>query len=278
MNVKTKRIWAVSVVVAVAMLSAGVGLRRVKVDAGCEVVLIKKPMFFGHGGVVKEPVKTGSVWVARTTEGLQLPVTPIQVNEPFNDMTTRNKSLVDFESAIKLRVTNTSKLIDTWGGDWYPNNIQSVYHRMVRDQVQAYTQDELMADKNVIKQIETNLELGLHELIKRLGMPIDIQDVVINKVLPNKPVMDEIDRTAAQQQRKNTENQRKEAEDARKGAEMSKAAADNAYRMQMGLNPEQFIQNENIKAFIIAADRCAAAKDCTLVLVPPGQNMTLPRK
>lgn len=278
MDVKTKRIWAVSVVVAVAALMLPVSLRRVKVDAGCEVVLVKKPMFFGHGGVVQEPVKTGSVWVARTTEGLQLPVTPIQVNEPFDDMTTRNKSLVDFNSAIKLRITDTSQIIDKWGTDWYPTNIQSVYHRMVRDQVQAYAQDELMADKTVIKQIETNLEAGLRDLVKRLGMPIDIQDVVINKVLPNKPVMDEIDRTAAQQQRKNTENQRKEAEDARKGAEMSKAAADNAYRMQMGLNPEQFIQNENIKAFIIAADRCAASKDCTLVIVPPGQNMTLPRK
>ena len=36
-------------------------------DAGHEVVLIEKPMFFGHGGVEAEPVKTGRTFTAATT-------------------------------------------------------------------------------------------------------------------------------------------------------------------------------------------------------------------
>lgn len=105
-----------------------------------------------------------------------------------------------------------------------------------------------------------------------------IHDVVIGKVTPNKEVLDEINRTAAQQQRKNTEDQRKLAEDARKQAESSRAAADNAYRQSMSLSPEQFIQNEAIKAFVKSSELCSTGKDCTMVLVPPGQNFTLPKK
>ena len=35
---------------------------KVAPNAGEEAVLIEKPWFFGHGGVVDEPVSTGLTW------------------------------------------------------------------------------------------------------------------------------------------------------------------------------------------------------------------------
>ena len=45
-------------------------------DAGHEVVLIKKPWFFGHGGVEDEPVKPGRTWAAITTQGVDVYMQP----------------------------------------------------------------------------------------------------------------------------------------------------------------------------------------------------------
>lgn len=39
-------------------------------DAGHEVVLVEKPLFFGHGGIDNDPVRTGRTFAALTTDGI----------------------------------------------------------------------------------------------------------------------------------------------------------------------------------------------------------------
>src|SRR5689334_25116740 len=46
------------------------------IDAGHEGVLVKKPVFFGHGGVDPVPATTGRVAVAPTTEVIDVDVRP----------------------------------------------------------------------------------------------------------------------------------------------------------------------------------------------------------
>ena len=265
-------------VFVIALVLFFVCCRRVVVDAGHEAVLVKKPYFFGHGGVDKEPIRTGSVWVARSTEAWQYPITPVQYTEKFDDMNTKNKSLVDFNSYVKITITNIPLLQEKFGPKWYENNIKEVYRTIIRNESRAQTQDDLMSNPAIVKSMEDRVQKLLAEHVANIAIPLKIHDVVIGKVTPNKEVLDEINRTAAQQQRKNTEDQRKLAEDARKQAESSRAAADNAYRQSMSLSPEQFIQNEAIKAFVKSSELCSTGKDCTMVLVPPGQNFTLPKK
>jgi hypothetical protein len=67
--------------------------------------------------------------------------------------------------------------------------------------------------------------------------------------------------TAAQEQRANTEKQRKLAEDQRLQAELSRANADNAYRNQMSLSPEQFLR---LEAIHMQRDVCAKG-GCTFI-------------
>jgi hypothetical protein len=54
--------------------------------------------------------------------------------------------------------------------------------------------------------------------------------------------LDEMDRTAAQIQAAETQKKRKEAEDSREEAERSRARADKAYRIELGLTSQEFIQ------------------------------------
>jgi hypothetical protein len=52
-------------------------------DAGHEVVLIKKPWIFGHGGVVDEPVQTGRTFTASTTPGHVVTMEAAKVDTPM---------------------------------------------------------------------------------------------------------------------------------------------------------------------------------------------------
>ena len=56
-------------VLALSMLT---GCRTYSPDAGHEIVLVEKPMIFGHGGVDPESVKTGLTIAALTTEGVDV--------------------------------------------------------------------------------------------------------------------------------------------------------------------------------------------------------------
>ena len=53
---------------ATICVTLSVGCSTVKPDAGHEGVLIRKPMFFGSGGVVDAPVKAGLKYIAWTTD------------------------------------------------------------------------------------------------------------------------------------------------------------------------------------------------------------------
>src|SRR5262245_47158891 len=59
-------------------------------DAGHEVVLIKKPWFFGHGGVVEQPVKTGRTFTAITTDGIDVYMQPQKYEADLKDTMTND--------------------------------------------------------------------------------------------------------------------------------------------------------------------------------------------
>src|SRR5579864_8609811 len=62
------------------LLFAGLatGCRMYSPDAGHEIVLVKKPIIFGHGGVDSEPVKTGLTVAAITTQGVDVYMQPLK--------------------------------------------------------------------------------------------------------------------------------------------------------------------------------------------------------
>lgn len=265
----------VGAIVALSLVITPFCIKRIKVDAGEEVVLVKKPMFFGHGGVVKETVKTGSVWVARTTEGYGVPVTPIQYEEKFDDMATKNTTPVDFSAFIKFKIVNPSLLVDKFGNNWYQINIQRKFQNLIRNYCRLYTMDELVTNSTVTQNIEAEIQNEIDKFVKTVGVPVLVADVVIGKVSPNEEVMNEINATAAQQQREKTEVQRAKAEVARKDAELKRADADNAYRQEMQLNPDQFIKLEAVKQY---SEACAKNPNCTIVVTQQGSSVLVGSK
>ena len=63
--------------IAIALIAIGiVGCHSYAPNAGHEIVLIQKPIFFGHGGVDPNPVRTGRTYAAISTDGVDVNMQP----------------------------------------------------------------------------------------------------------------------------------------------------------------------------------------------------------
>lgn len=230
----------------VAALVTGCG--SVAPDAGHESVLIEKPLFFGHGGVAQTPVRTGRQFVAFTTQDVDVNMQPETYHLNIDDMMSADGVPLDFNSTIRLQVTDSVKLVTNFGPKWYENNVQQPFFQAIRNAVKKHGMNETAISTAASDQIDNEVTTEIASYLTEKGLPVRLIDVTVGKANPPDSVKHQRIETATQEQRINTEKQRKLAEDIRKSAETSRAEADNAYRTSMQLNPEQFLQLESIKA------------------------------
>ncbi len=216
-------------------------------DAGHEIVLIDKPMFFGHGGVESEPVKTGRTFGALTTDGLDVYMQPTKYEVLLPDTMTKDGVPVSFHAIIVLQITDSVTLIKTFGPSWYENNIEQPFGTMVRQAVRSFGMNETAISTTALDTIDHEIRDNLGAFIKEKGLPVKLITMTVGKANPPDSIKNQRIETATQEQRIQTEMQVKKAEDQRKDAETSRASADNAYREAMHLSPEQFIMLEQIK-------------------------------
>lgn len=222
-------------------------LERVKIEVGYEGVLTDKPFIFGHGGVRKDSVKPGAVWVWWTTESQLINMQPQQFTVHFDDIMSSDGVPLDFDSVIRLRVINSVQLIEKFGPDWYGKNIEMEFRNRVRQSVRKHGMNETAISTKAIDEIDAEVSGEMAEYLKSAKLPVLLVQVTVGKANPPDSVKNQRIETANQQQRILTEQQRKLAEDQRRMAEISRAAADNAYREDMHLSPDQFLQLEQIK-------------------------------
>jgi uncharacterized membrane protein YqiK len=231
------------VLTAVAM----VGCNRYTPDAGHEVVLVEKPMFFGHGGVDPDPVRTGSEFTAWTTDGVDVNMQPMKFETEMDDTMTSDGVPISFHAIVVLQVTDSVTLIKNFGPRWYENNVLEPYKTMVRQAVRKHGMNETAISTTALDTIDGEIRDALAAFIKSKNLPVQLVTMTVGRANPPDAIKNQRVETATQEQRSNTERQRKLAEDQRLQAESSRAAADNAYRESMHLSPEQFIQLEQIK-------------------------------
>lgn len=239
------RRFAMAVMLAMALMSTA--CHSITADAGEEVVLVKKPIIFGSGGVDQTPVKTGQVWAALTTSGVPVNMQPKTYSVDFNDLMSSDGVPLDFHAMIRLRVTNSVGLVTNFGTAWFNNNIAPKFNSYVRDAVKRHGMNETAISTEAIEAIDSAVTASLSEYITSIKIPVELLDMTVGRANPPDAVKNQRMETAAQEQRINTEAKRKLAEDARRASEISRAAADNAYREAMRLSPDQFLALEAIK-------------------------------
>lgn len=231
----------------IAFVVALAGCSSFSPDAGHEVVLTKKPWFWGHGGVVDEPVKTGLTLGAFSTWGTDVSMQPQKFETLMDDTMTSDGVPISFHTIMILQVTDSVQLIKKFGPEWYKNNLEEQFKTMVRQAVRKRGMNETAISTTALDAIDGEIRDALVAFLKEKGLPMILVTMTVGKANPPDSVKHQRIETATQEQRIQTEKQRKLAEDQRLQAEQSRANADNAYRESMHLSPEQFIQLETIK-------------------------------
>jgi regulator of protease activity HflC (stomatin/prohibitin superfamily) len=211
-------------------------------DAGHEVVLIEKPLLFGHGGVNPEPVKTGRTFTAITTQGVDVSMQPRRFEANLPDGVP-----ISFHAIITLQVTNSVDLVKNFGRDWYENNIEQPFGQFVRQAVRKHGMNETAISTTALDSIDEEIRANLAQFVQEKQLPVRLITMTVGRANPPDAIKSQRIETAAQEQRVQTEKQIKLAEDQRKAAEESRAAADNAYRQAIGLSPEQYVQLKRIE-------------------------------
>ncbi|HTX23618.1 MAG TPA: SPFH domain-containing protein, partial [Steroidobacteraceae bacterium] len=119
-------------------------------DAGHEVVLIKKPWFLGHGGVVPEPVTTGRTWAAFTTEGVDVSLQPQRFEEDMSDTMSSDGVPLGFHAVITLQVVDAVALVKDFGPNWYQNNVEQQFMQDIRQSVRQHAMNEVAINPTAV--------------------------------------------------------------------------------------------------------------------------------
>lgn len=251
-----------AIAATMAFLCVG-GCTRITTDPGYETVIIDNPYIFGHGGVREEIQKPGSSWYPMSTSGVAIRLTPIKYDEPLDHLATNDGNFINYASYIVLQWKDPGLMVSKFGYDkWYESNLKEQYRTIVRDVTKQFPMNKIMTDPETLASIEKEISKQFRAHIAQTGLHVDLLNVNMGKALPNASVITEMDNTAVNQQKVKSENQRKLSEDARLQAEKSRAHADNAYREEMKLDANQFVQLEAIKRY---SEACKESKNCVIV-------------
>lgn len=258
---------------AIALIAFSVtSCYRTQPDAGEESVLVKKPLFFGHGGVELEPISTGATWCVWTTDHYEFKITPTTITEEFENMIPSDNTPVSFSAHLKCQIQSgkTPILYQEFGLEWYANSLQSTFRTMVRDYASGYTMFQLANQRKISATLEKQLYNDLKAYAEKLHLPVTIMQVSIGQITPPSEVLRETKLTAAQNQSILTQESRAKAELSRKQAEINKAIADKAYQIQMAMTVGEYL---HLRQLEIEKEKVELIKDNKNVSIIFGQSV-----
>lgn len=239
-----------------------------------EVALKKKPWFFGETGVDPEPINSMTA-LALTTDDVHFNILPQKKEFKFDDLLSNDNTPLDVSMymIIQIKKGHTPELLKNYGEKWYETFIDPYFRNKVREYVSSCSPFDLMSNREVLSEFDNKIKKDMENYIGQLSktkgdFPIIISQVITDRVMPNKEQLEEMNKTAASIQAKQTQEKRSEMEIARAKAERNKAIADKAYMTEMNFTPAQFIQ---MKAWDVIEKKSGANID---VMIGGGEMPT----
>lgn len=246
--------------------------KRVKTEVGNQTVVVDTPLIFGSGGVRDKALEPGAEWIWRTTNLYPVNPKPFIITRAIDDFVSVDNILLDFESTVTVQVTDWPRMMKEFGPEWWKNNLERPYFSFVREEIKVRSMKEMMSSITASKEVDDSLTEDLTNKVKELNLPVKIVEINLGRAKPNSKILEQMNDTAAEQQRLLTLEQSRLAEVKRAEQQDAKAIADNAYRNKIGLNVSEFVQMQLADKQIEA---CRVAKEC--VLLPPGTSTVVGR-
>lgn len=241
-----KKIFTIMAMVLGLMMTTSCSLATVGGDE--EGVFIKKPWFFGDGGVQEKALTQGSEWMVFTTDFVSYKKIPVKYTESFDDVFCDDNTPLDLSAHITLKIADGKSPIlhKNYGPDWYQNNVKENFREIVRNFISTYNMYTLVSDREVYDQVKVDIAQKMQAYFNKLNnvseFPVQIVNVVVDKAKPNDMVLEELNKTAAMAQQRITQQRQQEMEEQRILTEQKRADADKAYMLRMNLSPSDFIR------------------------------------
>lgn len=251
---------------------------RVKPNGDEESVLVEKPFFFGHGGVDATPINSGATWVASTTDHIEFKIVPINFQEDFENVMTKDNTPLGTLINITLQIEKgqTPNLYENFGKDWYNNSLAPGLRTSVRNEFSKYELFDLSSKRQTSVNIQNYLSSYLKKRIELLKLPVKVINISIAGISPPEEVLNETKKTAAHNQEIYSQTQRALAETSRKQAEINKAIADKAYQQEMSMTTQEYLSLRHLE---IEKEKVELIKDNKNISIIFGNaNPTFPIK
>ena len=241
------KVWIPAGIIAAVLVASLAFFSFVNPSYDEEAALKMKPIFFGNTRVDDEPVNSITL-VAPTTTAVYFNILPQKMQFQFDDLLSNDNTPPDVNlyMIVQVKKGQTPDLLRNYGENWFENFIEPYFRNKVREYVSSCSPFDLMSNREVLAKFDDRIKQSMRNYVaalsRKANFPIDIQQVITDRVMPNKEQLEEMNKTAASIQAKQTQEKRAEMELARAKAERNKAVADKAYMTELNLSPAQFIQ------------------------------------
>lgn len=211
-----------------------------------EVAFKQTPWFIGETGVQNEPCNSLTFY-CQTTSAVEFYMLPVKHEFKFDDLLSNDNTQLDVNISMVLQIKrgSTPDLLRYYGENWYETFIEPYFKNKVREYVSTYSPFDLMSNREVLaefdKRIAKDMTTYIAGLSKKNNFPIEVVQVLTDRVMPNELQKKEMDATAAMTQKKRTQEVRIQTEEAREKAEIARAKADKAYIREMNLSTADYI-------------------------------------
>lgn len=221
-------------------------LQRITVDAGEELVLIKKPWFYGTSGVEQKTYTIGTVWAIRSTKVQFVSLKPYLVSFKFSNVMTSDNIPISLNVDITFQNQKgkTAKLVTDFGED--SNWTNALLFPTLRVNLESYIKSNLFstlqANSPEITAIENSLLKNIESFLKDKKIPIDVMQFAINKITPPKDIREIALNIALKDKKIKIRQKDIKLQELQQELERERAKADKSYMENMQMTISQYLK------------------------------------
>ena len=162
-----------------------------------EAALKMRPIFFGSTRVDNQPINSITL-IAPTTTAIYFNILPQKKQFQFDDLLSNDNTPLDVNMymIIQVKKGQTPSLLRNYGEQWFENFIEPYFRNKVREYVSSCSPFDLMSNREVLSafdnKIKQSMRMYVNSLSRKANFPIDIQQVITDRVMPNKEQLEEI--------------------------------------------------------------------------------------
>jgi len=238
-------------IVLILFVLYNIVLQRITIDAGEELVLIKKPWFYGSSGVEQKTYSTGTVWAVRSTKAQLISLKPYLISFKFLNLMTYDNIPISLNVDITFQNQKgkMAKLISDFGEDsnWTETLLRPTLRVSLESYIKSNLYSTLQANSSKVTAIENSLLKDIEHFLSNKQLPIDILQFAINKITPPQHIRDMALKIVLKDKKIKLKQREIKLQELQQELERERAKADKSYMENMHMTISQYLMFRRVE-------------------------------